>query len=58
MFIDDIELRTRLGQAARQSYQEGPFQPASVCKFFINLYETVLQQKEILTSMREYNNSI
>lgn len=46
LMIDDYDLRTRLGQAARKSYEDGPFQPASVCKFFISIYEKVLRQKE------------
>jgi glycosyltransferase involved in cell wall biosynthesis len=41
--IEDPALRGRLGQAARQSYESGPFQPASVCRHFISIYSDVLQ---------------
>lgn len=41
--IADPELRTKLGQAARQSYQQGPFQPVSVCDHFISIYREAIQ---------------
>jgi glycosyltransferase involved in cell wall biosynthesis len=43
--IEDAALRTRLGRAARQSYEQGPFQPAAVCDHFISIYRGVLGQE-------------
>ncbi|GAB4544498.1 MAG: hypothetical protein Kow0063_38200 [Anaerolineae bacterium] len=41
--IEDPALRQRLGQAARKSYEQGPYQPASVSDHFISIYQEVLQ---------------
>jgi glycosyltransferase involved in cell wall biosynthesis len=41
--LDDPGLRLRLGQAARQAYDLGPFQPAAVCDYFLSIYIHVLQ---------------
>jgi glycosyltransferase involved in cell wall biosynthesis len=41
--IEDPGLRLRLGQAARHSYEQGPFQPAAVCAHFISIYKDALQ---------------
>jgi len=43
--IEDPTLRFRLGQAARKSYEQGPFQPASVCEHFVSIYKGALQQQ-------------
>ncbi|HRV94581.1 MAG TPA: glycosyltransferase family 4 protein [Anaerolineae bacterium] len=43
--IENPALRTKLGSAARKSYEQGPFQPASVCQYFISIYDKVLQQE-------------
>jgi glycosyltransferase involved in cell wall biosynthesis len=43
--IEDPALRTRLGHAARHSYEQGPFQPAAVCDHFISIYQHVLRQE-------------
>lgn len=43
--IEDPSLRVRLGTAARKSYEQGPFQPASVCDNFLKIYESILQRK-------------
>jgi glycosyltransferase involved in cell wall biosynthesis len=40
--IADPALRLQLGRAARYSYEQGPFQPAAVSRFFIDIYERVL----------------
>jgi glycosyltransferase involved in cell wall biosynthesis len=40
--IEDPDLRQRLGQAARKSYEQGPYQPAAVSDHFISVYEDVL----------------
>jgi glycosyltransferase involved in cell wall biosynthesis len=40
--IENPAFRSRLGQAARQSYEQGPFQPTSVCDHFISIYNEVL----------------
>jgi glycosyltransferase involved in cell wall biosynthesis len=45
--IEDPDLRVRLGQAARRSYEQGPFQPASVCDHFISIYKLVLQRSSL-----------
>ena len=37
--LDDAELRTRLGRAARRSYENSPFQPAAVGREFITIYQ-------------------
>jgi glycosyltransferase involved in cell wall biosynthesis len=44
--IDEPELRVKLGKAARQSYQQGPYQPVSVCNEFILIYEQVLKERQ------------
>jgi glycosyltransferase involved in cell wall biosynthesis len=50
MLIDDYDLRTKLGQAARQTYEHGDFQPKAVSIFFVSLYEKVLQQTHPISS--------
>jgi glycosyltransferase involved in cell wall biosynthesis len=40
--IEEPDLRRRLGQAARKSYELGPFTPKSVCGRFISIYQKVL----------------
>lgn len=42
LLIEDPALRSRLGLAARQSYEHGSFQPASVCDHFISIYQRAL----------------
>ena len=42
----DPDLRNKLGRAARQSYQRGPFQPASVCDHFIAIYQEAMQREQ------------
>lgn len=46
--IEDPALRIRLGQAARQSYEQGPFQPVAVCNHFNSIYQEALQQERLL----------
>jgi len=41
--IEDPALRTQLGQAARISYEQGPFQPDTVTNDFISIFKNVLQ---------------
>jgi glycosyltransferase involved in cell wall biosynthesis len=43
--IQEPDLRQRLGQAARKSYEQGPYQPAAVAKHFILVYRDVLRQE-------------
>jgi glycosyltransferase involved in cell wall biosynthesis len=45
--IGDPALRIRLGRAARKSYEQGPFRPASVCDRFISIYHEVLRQERL-----------
>jgi len=42
VLIEDEPLRTRLGLAARRTYEQSPFQPASVCAHLLSVYESVL----------------
>jgi glycosyltransferase involved in cell wall biosynthesis len=44
--IDNPELRKRLGDAARASYERGLFQPAAVRDHFLKIYTEVLDQHE------------
>lgn len=41
---DDPSLRERLGQAARRSYEQGPFQPFSVSEHFISIYRDAIRE--------------
>jgi glycosyltransferase involved in cell wall biosynthesis len=41
--IENPSLRERLSQMARESYDQGPFHPASVCDHFISIYQNTLQ---------------
>jgi len=52
ILIEDSALRTRLGRAARVSYEQGPFQPASVCDYFVSIYRRVLRPEHL----REVND--
>jgi glycosyltransferase involved in cell wall biosynthesis len=45
LLIEDSALRQRLALAARQSYEQGPFQPATVCDQFVSIYQKVLQNR-------------
>lgn len=45
--IEDPALRERLGQAARRSYEQGPYQPEAVCSHFISIYEGVLREAKV-----------
>jgi glycosyltransferase involved in cell wall biosynthesis len=44
--IEDPALRQRLGQAARKSYEQGPFLPATVCKHFIAIYQDAIGSRQ------------
>jgi glycosyltransferase involved in cell wall biosynthesis len=43
MLIEDPALRFKLGSVARKCYEQGPFQPVSVCENFVSIYQRVLQ---------------
>jgi len=45
--IEDPALRERLGQAARRSYEQGPYQPEAVCSHFISIYGGVLREAKV-----------
>ena len=45
ILIEDPALRIKLGKAARNSYERGPYQPAAVCNEFIALYSQILQEQ-------------
>jgi len=48
LLIEDPGLRSRLGRAARKTYEQGHFQPEDVCNHFISVYEEVLQQERLV----------
>ncbi|MBN1259041.1 MAG: glycosyltransferase, partial [Anaerolineae bacterium] len=41
--IEDFALRVRLGQAARQAYEAGPFHADAVCEQHLSVYRATLQ---------------
>ena len=43
--IENPGLRARMGRAARLSYENGPFQPASVCAHAISVYQGILSAR-------------
>ena len=43
ILIDDPALRVRLGQAARLTYEQGPFQPAAVSTYMVSVYEDTIR---------------
>jgi len=43
--IEEPALRARLSYAARKAYEQGPFQPASVCDHFITIYQEALDKE-------------
>jgi len=43
--IEDPALRLKLGRAARQSYEQGPYNPASVCNRYVSIYNDTLHQE-------------
>lgn len=43
--IENPELRQKLGEAARKTYEEGPFKPEAVRDHFISIYASVLNHK-------------
>lgn len=45
--IEDPELRNKLGVAARNSYEHGPFHPSAVCDQFIEAYQEAMNGKVI-----------
>ncbi len=45
--IENPALRQRLGCAARQSYERGPFHPKAVCEHFISIYHDTLHQEHL-----------
>jgi glycosyltransferase involved in cell wall biosynthesis len=49
VLIENPILRKNLGRAARETYEQGPFQPSSVCSHFISIYEDVLHQHHLKT---------
>ena len=44
LLMERSDLRRRLGAAARRTYEQGPYQPASVCAHFESIYGEVLRQ--------------
>jgi len=47
LLIEDPVLRSQLGQAARKSYENGPYQPAAVCMAIESIYQGVLQARSV-----------
>ena len=56
LLIDDVDLRLRLGQAARASYKQGPYQPEALSTFFSDVYTKVLK-KQVQTVAQDYSLS-
>jgi glycosyltransferase involved in cell wall biosynthesis len=52
--IQDPTLRARLGQAARKSYEQSPFQPDSVSEHLISLYDKVLRHEDLSSPQKSY----
>jgi glycosyltransferase involved in cell wall biosynthesis len=48
--IEDPILRRQLGQAARRSYEQSPFQPTNACRHFVSLYDQVLRQGRLASA--------
>jgi glycosyltransferase involved in cell wall biosynthesis len=46
--IEDPILRLRLGLAARKSYEQGPFNPTSVCRQYVSIYQKVLSGNHLV----------
>jgi glycosyltransferase involved in cell wall biosynthesis len=46
MLVEDPALRTRLGVAARASYEQGPFQIKSATERFISIYTEALKRQD------------
>jgi glycosyltransferase involved in cell wall biosynthesis len=44
--IEHPALRLRLGRAARRSFEQGAFHPASVCERFISIYHETIQREQ------------
>jgi glycosyltransferase involved in cell wall biosynthesis len=42
--INDPLMRERLGEAARRTYERGPFQPAAVSEHFVSVYQDTLRE--------------
>jgi glycosyltransferase involved in cell wall biosynthesis len=53
LLIDDPALRQRLGQAARKSYEQSPFQPQAVSSRFIAVYGEVLAEREKSKALKQ-----
>jgi glycosyltransferase involved in cell wall biosynthesis len=45
--IEDPALRLRLGRAARESYERGPFNPMAVCNQHISIYRKVIASERL-----------
>lgn len=45
LLIDNPEMRSRLGRAARRTYEQGPFQITAVSAHLLSIYEDTLQQR-------------
>ncbi len=50
--IEQPGLRSRLGEAARCSYADGPYQPDAVCEHFSAIYEDARRIGRLLDSER------
>jgi glycosyltransferase involved in cell wall biosynthesis len=50
--IEHPDLREKLGREARKSYEDGPFQPDSVCDRFVSIYNEAMRPERIKTESR------
>lgn len=42
--LENSDLRSKLAEASRRSYEQGPFRPLSVCQNFLSVYNSVLNR--------------
>ncbi len=45
VLVENVSLRETLGRSARNSYEQGPFQPGAVCENFLSVYDRILVQR-------------
>lgn len=45
LLAEDDSLRETLGRSARNSYEQGPFQPGAVCENFLSVYDRILIER-------------
>lgn len=56
ILIQDPALATKLGQAARASYEHGPYQPQAVCEHFDSIYREAIQRNYSIPTIAPLSN--